>query len=299
MAEGATSSPHFAVTQRVLTVSACWSFGLTWQPFLRTLAIASLGAALASASQARAEGGGDAPIAPDRAEQFLGAAAAEAAAFAAAEAAEAPDAQEPEKDPKGADKKKLREAVSSRIAKSLADRSHAERLRSDKPEAPLPAKVAKAVVAAEADQRTAAPPAVAPGAGSKVRLSDAARATALKPLIARYASENGVPYELADAVVRLESRYNAGARNGPNLGLTQINVSTAQSLGYQGSAAGLLDAETNLRYGLKYLARAYRLAGGDTCGTILRYQFGHRTQTMTAASRAYCAKVKVITAAAD
>ena len=66
-----------------------------------------------------------------------------------------------------------------------------------------------------------------------------------------------------------------------------------------GLAAGLLDAETNLRYGLKYLARAYKLAGGDTCGTILRYQFGHRSQTMTSASRAYCAKVKVITAAAD
>jgi soluble lytic murein transglycosylase-like protein len=295
VAEGATSSPHFAATQRGLTVSASWSFGLTWQDFLRALAIASLGAAaLASASQARAEGGGDAPIAPDRAEQFLSAAAAEAAAFAAAKAGEAPDAQEPEKDPKGADKRKLKEAVSSRIAKS-----HAERLHSDKPEATLPAKVAKAVVEAEADQRTASPPAATPGAGSKVRLSDAARATALKPLIARYASENGVPYELADAVVRLESRYNAGARNGPNMGLTQINVSTAQSLGYQGSAAGLLDAETNLRYGLKYLARAYKLAGGDICGTILRYQFGHRTQTMTAASRAYCAKVKVITAAAD
>ena len=83
------------------------------------------------------------------------------------------------------------------------------------------------------------------------------------------------------------------------MGLTQINVRTAQSLGYQGGAAGLLDAETNLRYGLKYLAGAYRLAGGDTCGTILRYQFGHRTQTMTGASRVYCAKVKVITASAD
>ncbi|MBA1156327.1 lytic transglycosylase domain-containing protein [Microvirga mediterraneensis] len=129
--------------------------------------------------------------------------------------------------------------------------------------------------------------------------ADAAKAGALKPLIVRYASENGLPYGLADAVVRLESRYNAGARNGAHMGLTQINVRTAQSLGYQGPAAGLLDAETNLRYGLKYLAKAYKLAGGDTCGTILRYQFGHRATTMTSASRAYCAKVKVLTAAAE
>ncbi|WP_205789654.1 lytic transglycosylase domain-containing protein [Microvirga makkahensis] len=134
---------------------------------------------------------------------------------------------------------------------------------------------------------------------SRLARTNAAKAAALKPLIVRFASENGLPYELADAVVRLESRYNPGARNGPNIGLTQINYRTAQSLGYQGSVAGLLDAETNLRYGLKYLAQAYKLAGGDTCGTILRYQFGHRTTAMTKASRAYCAKVKVITAAAD
>lgn len=134
---------------------------------------------------------------------------------------------------------------------------------------------------------------------SRSQRADAAKASALKPLIVRYASENGLPYELADAVVRLESRYNAGARNGPNVGLTQINVLTAQSLGYKGDAAGLFDAETNLRFGLKYLAAAYRLAGGDTCGTILRYQAGLRATKMTAASRAYCAKVKVLTASAE
>jgi soluble lytic murein transglycosylase-like protein len=129
--------------------------------------------------------------------------------------------------------------------------------------------------------------------------SDAKKAIALKPLVVRYAVENGVPYELADAVIRLESRYNALARNGVNVGLTQINTRTAQAMGYQGATEGLLDAETNLRYGLKYLAQAYRLADGDTCGTILRYQAGHRAQSMTAAARAYCAKVQTILAVAD
>ena len=120
----------------------------------------------------------------------------------------------------------------------------------------------------------------------------------LKPLIERFAAENDLPAELADAVVRLESRYNPGARNGLNLGLTQIHVQAAKSLGYRGSAAGLLDAETNLRYGLRYLAQAYRLAHGDTCGTILRYQAGHRATTMTRAAKAYCAKVRTILARA-
>jgi soluble lytic murein transglycosylase-like protein len=120
----------------------------------------------------------------------------------------------------------------------------------------------------------------------------------VRALVMRYASEHGVPYGLADAVIQIESRYNAGARNGPNVGLTQINTSTAQALGYQGPAAGLFDAETNLRYGLKYLAQAYRLAGGDTCGTILRYQAGHRAQVMTRGARAYCARVQTILAQA-
>jgi soluble lytic murein transglycosylase-like protein len=272
-------------------VTASWSFGLTWQHFLRTLAIAGLGAAaLVVASQARASGGESAPISPDQAEQFLGAAAAEAAAFAAEEAAAASAAEAPEPDAKAAGKKKSKEAAASKAAKPQAGKAEEAQVE----------KVAKVVAAPEAaDQQTASLPVPLVGAGSKARLSDATRAVALKPLIARYASENGLPYELADAVIRLESRYNAGARNGPNMGLTQINVRTAQSLGYKGDAAGLFDAETNLRYGLKYLATAYKLAGGDTCGTILRYQFGHRTQTMTAASRAYCAKVKVNTAAAD
>jgi soluble lytic murein transglycosylase-like protein len=141
-------------------------------------------------------------------------------------------------------------------------------------------------------------PVVAPKLSNSARM-DVAKGSALKPLISQYAAENGLPYELADAVIRIESRYNPSARNGPNMGLTQINVRTAQSLGYKGETAGLLDAETNLRYGLKYLAVAYKLAGGDTCGTILRYQFGHRTTSMTGASRTYCAKVKVLTAAAD
>jgi soluble lytic murein transglycosylase-like protein len=264
---------------------------LTWQHLLRTLVIAFLGAAaLILAAEARAEGGNaDNVISPDKAEEFVRAAAAEAAAVAEEETAEAADAQKSAKAAKGSDKKKPKDAVAAR----------ADRAQDGKSQSKPAVQAAAQSEEEEAGNQTASLPSTPVDAKLKLRQSDAVRGNALKPLITRYASENGLPYELADAVVRLESRYNAGARNGPNMGLTQINFRTAQSLGYQGLAAGLLDAETNLRYGLKYLAKAYRLAGGDTCGTILRYQFGHRTQTMTSASCAYCAKVKVITAAAD
>lgn len=253
---------------------------MTWQHLLRTLAIAFLGAAaLILAAEARAEGGdADTVISPDRAEELVNAAAVEAKAVA--EEGEA-EVQNPAKVARSSDEKKPKPDTAAKAGRSQSKQAAVEP-QDD-----------------EAGNQTASLPSTPVGARLKPRPSDAVGGHALKPLIARYASENGLPYELADAVIRLESRYNAGARNGPNMGLTQINVRTAQALGYQGPATGLLDAETNLRYGLKYLAKAYRLADGDTCGTILRYQFGHRTQTMTGASRAYCAKVKVITAAAE
>jgi soluble lytic murein transglycosylase-like protein len=128
---------------------------------------------------------------------------------------------------------------------------------------------------------------------------DLARAATVRPLIARHAAAHGIPVSLAEAVVRIESRYNPNARNGPHMGLTQINHRTARSLGYTGAPAGLLEADTNLRYGMKYLGEAYRLAGGDTCGTILRYQAGLRAERMTRAAQTYCGKVKILQASAD
>lgn len=123
---------------------------------------------------------------------------------------------------------------------------------------------------------------------------DPERATRLRDLISKHASANGIPFRFADAVVRIESRYNPRARNGPYVGLMQIHPATARSLGYSGDASGLLDPDTNLRYGVKYLAMAYRLAGGDTCGTVMRYQGGHRTVSMSSHARRYCEKVKMI-----
>ena len=48
-----------------------------------------------------------------------------------------------------------------------------------------------------------------------------------------------------------------------NLGLMQIKHATARGVGYAGSAAGLFDAETNLTFTVRYLAGAYRAAGGN------------------------------------
>jgi len=86
---------------------------------------------------------------------------------------------------------------------------------------------------------------------------------ALDALIVKHAQANGVPEALVHRVVQRESRYNARAQHRGNYGLMQIKHGTARTMGYTGSASGLLDANTNLSYAVPYLAGAYRAAGGN------------------------------------
>lgn len=126
---------------------------------------------------------------------------------------------------------------------------------------------------------------------------EAGRRSRFADLIARHAQENGVPFALADAVVRIESRYNPEVSHGGAVGLMQIKPQTARGLGYEGGAAGLKQPETNIRYGMKYLGEAYRMASGDTCGTVMRYQSGHYATRLSGANRTYCSKARSIMAA--
>jgi soluble lytic murein transglycosylase-like protein len=73
----------------------------------------------------------------------------------------------------------------------------------------------------------------------------------------------------------------------------QIKPATAKLMGYSGSITGLFDPETNIKYGMKYLAKARRLGDGTTCGTILKYNAGHAATRMNPVSSAYCSKVKI------
>lgn len=139
--------------------------------------------------------------------------------------------------------------------------------------------------------------------GKKVQtMSVAANAAAKTPqaakaqyssIVSRYASEYGVPTALAHAVIKVESNYRANARGGAGeIGLMQIKPATARMMGYSGGAQGLFNPETNIKYGMKYLAKAHSLGGGSTCGTILKYNAGHGAKRMNPVSAAYCSKVK-------
>jgi soluble lytic murein transglycosylase-like protein len=94
-------------------------------------------------------------------------------------------------------------------------------------------------------------------------------------IIAAQAQANGVPVPLIHRVIMRESRYNARAVSGGNYGLMQIRLGTARAMGYGGSAEGLLDPATNLTYAVRYLAGAYRAAGGNESRAAAFYARGY------------------------
>ncbi len=113
-------------------------------------------------------------------------------------------------------------------------------------------------------------------------------------IIDRHAEANGLPVDLVKAVITVESSWHRNARNGSSIGLMQITPGTANTLGFKGASKSLFDPETNIAFGVRYLAQAYQLADGDVCGTVTRYQNGLNATKPNAANRAYCRKMKAL-----
>ncbi|WP_320197116.1 lytic transglycosylase domain-containing protein [Agrobacterium rosae] len=97
----------------------------------------------------------------------------------------------------------------------------------------------------------------------------------LSGLITKYATMYQVPEDLVHRVVMRESRYNPNAINGGHFGLMQIKHATARSMGFDGPASGLFDAETNLKYAVKYLRGAWLVADNDRDNAVRLYARGY------------------------
>jgi hypothetical protein len=104
----------------------------------------------------------------------------------------------------------------------------------------------------------------------------------LNQLITKYASLYDVPESLVHHVVRRETNYNPAAVHRGNWGLMQIRYNTARGLGYSGSPTGLLDAETNLKYAVKYLKGAWIVADKDATKADWLYRTGYYYQAKKA-----------------
>jgi soluble lytic murein transglycosylase-like protein len=94
-------------------------------------------------------------------------------------------------------------------------------------------------------------------------------------LIARHAAANNLPEDLVRRVIKRESGGNPHVISAGNYGLMQIKLPTARAMGYTGNAAGLLDADTNMTYAVKYLAGAYRAADGNANRAVHYYAAGY------------------------
>lgn len=97
----------------------------------------------------------------------------------------------------------------------------------------------------------------------------------LDRLIDKYAATYDVPESLIHRVIKRESGYNPRARNGPYMGLMQISTATARTMGYRGEPSGLLDADTNLKYAVKYLRGAWIVGGYSEDAAVRHYSRGY------------------------
>ncbi len=107
------------------------------------------------------------------------------------------------------------------------------------------------------------------------------------------ASKTSMPSDIADAVAYIESGFSSDAIGDVGeVGLMQVRPGTAAMLGFKGSDSELALPATNIRYGVTYLAQAWRLAKGDLCRALMKYRAGHGEERMTARSVEYCARAK-------
>ena len=102
-----------------------------------------------------------------------------------------------------------------------------------------------------------------------------AQAETIQEMVARKAADHGVPVELAQAVILIESGYNPKVRGKlGEYGLGQILCRTAKGEGFKGNCSELLNPETNLEYTILYLKEALNAANGDYCGASTLYSTG-------------------------
>jgi soluble lytic murein transglycosylase-like protein len=104
------------------------------------------------------------------------------------------------------------------------------------------------------------------------------------------AGANGVPVSLVERVIKRESGGNPRAVSRGNYGLMQICLGTARAMGFTGSAAELLDPQINMTYAVRYLAGAYRAAGGNENRAVALYASGYYYQAKAQGFSPYAAE---------
>jgi soluble lytic murein transglycosylase-like protein len=83
-------------------------------------------------------------------------------------------------------------------------------------------------------------------------------------MIKAQAPAYGVPTWFALRIAKIESGYNPRVRGAAGeYGVYQLKCATARGVGFRGNCAGLLNASTNIKFGLKHLQIAVRTSRGN------------------------------------
>jgi Transglycosylase SLT domain len=136
-------------------------------------------------------------------------------------------------------------------------------------------------------------PEAVPAARSKLTEHSAIRA-----LIEQETVKTDLPADIAEAVVFVESAYDASTVGKVGeIGLMQVRPETAAMMGFNGTAAELAKPELNIHYGVIYLTQAWRLAHGDLCRALMKYRAGHGEEVMSPLSVTYCSRARARLAA--
>ena len=115
----------------------------------------------------------------------------------------------------------------------------------------------------------------------------------IRKIIERETARTNLPADIAEAVVFVESGYNSAVvGSGGELGLMQLRIETAATLGFKGNAAELAEPDINIHYGVLYLSRVWRLAGGELCRALVKYRAGQDEEEMTPRSQVYCNRAR-------
>jgi soluble lytic murein transglycosylase-like protein len=140
---------------------------------------------------------------------------------------------------------------------------------------------------------TAEPDLTPPASAARISAAKTDRIVQFRRIAAAEAEKRGLPAAMADAVMRVESNYNPGARGKDGeYGLMQVMPPTARMLGLQGAIETLAEPEVNIPLGVRYLAEAWRLAKGDICTTVMKYRAGHGETRFSVLSVRYCERVR-------
>jgi hypothetical protein len=116
---------------------------------------------------------------------------------------------------------------------------------------------------------------------------------AIRKIIERETAKTNLPADIAEAVVFVESGYNSAVVGSVGeVGLMQVRPETAAMLGFRGNSAELAEPDINIHYGVIYLSRAWRLAGGDLCRALMKYRVGHGEESMAPRSQVYCNRAR-------